>query len=181
MKHNTVIQTLLILILSITASAEGNIKSDAEMTTKEIQSSLGIVAWRLDIPKSYGDRVQLIYEQHVGKERVLILENGFILTGSNRKVLISIRPKGDFISIFTKYHGGSSLSGRPSKIVRGDGKFEGMYIDLDTVAKVEDDRIILAQWSHKTRKDMKDFTSKENPEIIIATRTLYIKPADKAQ
>lgn len=106
-----VLSPILLASAAEAAPPVAQVEAISEKTTlssAELQDVLGITAWRIRIPASFGDRPCLLFEHYVEGDRKLLMDRSWILSnGDPREVLVTSRLEGANYHIFDRRPGGS--------------------------------------------------------------------------
>ena len=165
---------IVTFLLTNFALSEDSVVKSVALSNSEIQEVLQIKAWKVRIPKDFGDRPNLVFEQYVGDNRVSFDASGLTLNeGSSREVLVTIRSGPDHYYVYHKSGGRSGWKEVPSKIVKTHENGV-VYIDSSSTVNIKKHRIDLGVWEHKTRKDTSKGVGEGNPETVLAKRLLSI-------
>lgn len=166
---------IVTFLLTNFALSEDSAVKPVALSNSEIQEVLQIKAWKVRIPKDFGDRPRLVFEQYVGDKRVSLSESGLTLhEGSSREVLVTIRSGPDHYYVYHKSGGRSGWREVPSNIVKTHENGGVVYIDSLSTVNIKKHRIDLMVWEHKTRKDTSKGVGEGNPETVLAKRLLSI-------
>ena len=152
--------------------------TEATLTTKEIQTALGILAWRVKVPKAYGERISIQYDQFIGDKKVLNHHYTTVVDKDDRDVLVTLRTIEDNYSLITTTKNCTTSSTVPVKMVEGDANLDHSLDITENNPPSPENEIILMRWIYRAGKNP---TAEPDDRFVIATRKLSITACNSEQ